>query len=165
MLARTQYPLSYPGYSSSLFVYTGFRSRATILTLLCNSSCSGHGILAQILLEGPCFCFAKLKRFVRLDEKKNRRIFGAWTFALYVEASIGSCCFIPAHHRVRNSFRFFALSVERPLHHYSHAHNSERVVYIQSKFTCQTICHASNHRPRAVVPTIPVYDTFCECSL
>ncbi len=70
---------------------------------------------AQILLDSPCFRFAKLKR---LDEtvKKIICIFGARNmFAVYVEASIGICCFIPAHHRIRYSFRFFALSVERPL--------------------------------------------------
>ncbi len=102
---------SYPGDSSSVFVYTGFRNSATILTLLCNSSCSGHVILAQIWLDGPCSRFAKLKRFVRLDEKKKHL---RSRFAVFVEASIGSCCFIPACHHVRNSFCFFALSVERP---------------------------------------------------
>ncbi len=98
---------SYPGFSSSVFVYTGFRNSATILTLLCNSSCSGHKILAQILLDGPCFCFAKLKRIVGLVRKKNICIFGALMFAVYVEASIESYCFIPAHHRVRYSFLLF----------------------------------------------------------
>ncbi len=63
---------SYPGYSSSVFVYTGFRNSATTLTLLCNSSCSGHVILAQILLDGLCFrLFSKLKRFVGLVGKKT----------------------------------------------------------------------------------------------
>ncbi len=37
-------------------------------------------------------------------------------FAVYVEASVEIYCFIPARHRVRYSFRFFVLSVERPLH-------------------------------------------------
>ncbi len=66
-ITRTQHPLSYPGYASSLFVYTSFQKK-NILTLLCNSCCSGHVILAQIWLDRSCFCFAKLKRFVGLDE-------------------------------------------------------------------------------------------------
>ncbi len=58
----------------------------------------------------------KLKRFDRLDEKKkNIHIFGVRMFTVYVEASIGSCCFIPVLHHIRNSFLFFALSVEMPL--------------------------------------------------
>ncbi len=62
---------SYPGFSSSVFVYTGFQNSSTILTILCNSSCSGHVILAQILLDDLCFRFAKLKRFVGLVRKKK----------------------------------------------------------------------------------------------
>ncbi len=69
---------------------------------------------AQILLDGPYIHFAKLKRFVGLD-KKNICIFGVRMFAVYMEASIGSCGFIPAHHHARNSFCFFALSVEMSL--------------------------------------------------
>ncbi len=40
-------------YCSSVFVYTGFGNSATTLALLCNSSCSGRVILAQIYLDGP----------------------------------------------------------------------------------------------------------------
>ncbi len=61
---------SYPGNSSSVLVYTGFRNSATILTLLWNSTCSVHVIQAQILLDGLCFGFAKFKRFVGLVQKK-----------------------------------------------------------------------------------------------
>ncbi len=64
-------PLSSLIHSSSVFVYTGFRNSATTLTLLCNSSCSGHVILAQILLDSPCFRFANLKRFVGLVGQKK----------------------------------------------------------------------------------------------
>ncbi len=104
-ITRTQHPLSYPGYASSLFVYTSFQKNFT-LTILCNSCCSGHVILAQIWLDRSCFCFAKLKRFVGLDKKKKQRIFSAHIFAVYVEASIGSCCFLPAIHRAWNVFAF-----------------------------------------------------------
>ncbi len=62
---------SYLGYSSSVFVYTGFRNSATTLTLLCNSSCSGHVILAQILLDGPCFRFCETEKVCRTGWKKK----------------------------------------------------------------------------------------------
>ncbi len=94
LYSLTPHPLSYPRCSSSVFVYTGFRNSATILNLLRNSSCSGHVILAQFLLDGPCFCFVKLKRFVGLAKKKFKNKFSAWMFTVYVEASIESCCFI-----------------------------------------------------------------------
>ncbi len=87
---------------------------ATILTLLCKSSCSGHVILAQIWLDAHVFALRNWKDSSDWT-KKNICIFGARMFAVYLEASIGSCCFIPARHRIWNSFRFFALSVERPL--------------------------------------------------
>ncbi len=60
--------------------------------------------------------------FSLCETEKIRRTGWKKTFAFSVrecsrpvEASIGICCFIPARHRVRNSFSFFALSVERPL--------------------------------------------------
>ncbi len=67
------------------------------------------------LIGRPVFSLCETEKIRRSVRKKNIRIFGARMFAVYVEASIGSCCFIPACHRVRNSFCFFALSVERPL--------------------------------------------------
>ncbi len=41
-------------------------------------------------------------------------------FSVYVETPIEIYCFIPARHRIRYSFRFFALSVERPLRSEKH---------------------------------------------
>ncbi len=67
------------------------------------------------LIGRPVLSLCETEKIRRTGRKKNIHIFGARMFAVYVEASIGSCCFIPAHHRVRNSFCFFALSVERPL--------------------------------------------------
>ncbi len=68
---------------------------AVALVMWCN---------AQILLDGSCFRFAKLKRFVGLDGKK-KCIFSARMFAVYVEASIRSCCFNPARPKFVSLFR------------------------------------------------------------
>ncbi len=46
--------------------------------------------------------------------EKNISIFGVRMFAVNVEASIEVYCFIPTRHRVRYSFCFFTLSVEKP---------------------------------------------------
>ncbi len=74
------------------------------------------------LLDGPCFCFAKLKRLIRLVEKKILAFSVcecSWNSRCanvrYVEASIEIYCFIPARHHIRYSFRFLALSVEKHL--------------------------------------------------
>ncbi len=67
------------------------------------------------LIGRPVFSLCETEKIRRTGRKKNIRIFGVRMFAVYVEASIGSCCFIPVRHRVRNSFSFFALSEERPL--------------------------------------------------
>ncbi len=72
-----------------------------------------------MLLDGPCFRFLKLKRFV--GRKKNICIFGARMFAVYVEASIGSCCFIPVRHRVRNSFMLFRAQCGKACRLYNYA--------------------------------------------
>ncbi len=74
---------------------------------------------AQILLDGLCFRFAKLKRFCRTGKTKNL-IFGVWIFCVctcvcYVESSIWICCFIKVHHHIWYLFSFFMPSVERPL--------------------------------------------------
>ncbi len=117
------------------------------------------------LIGRPMFLLCETEKICQTGRKKKHTHFRCMNIRALCGSILRKLLFYSsASSQSEIRFRFFALSVERPLHHYSHAHNSERVVYIQSKFTCQTICHASNHRPRAAL-TIPVYDTFCECSL
>ncbi len=97
---------SLPEYSSLLrCLFTLVFETAPPLSAFCATAAApGTWCNAQISLDGPCFRFAKLKRFVELDKKKKHS-----QKTMYVEASIGSCCFISARHRVRNSFSFFTL--------------------------------------------------------
>ncbi len=101
-IARTQHPLSYLGDSFSVFVYTGFRNCATILTLLCNSSCSGHVIPAQIWMDRLYFRTEKIRRTGQIY---FICIFGGRIFVVYVEAFIGSCCFIQSCPKFVSLFR------------------------------------------------------------
>ncbi len=81
---------------------SSFWVTAVSLVMWCN---------AQILFM---FSLCKIQKIRQTGRKKNIRIFGVRMFTVYVKASIGSYCFIPACH-VRNSFSFFMLSVEMPL--------------------------------------------------
>ncbi len=79
-------------YCSSVFVYTGFGNSATTLALLCNSSCSGHVILAQIYLDGP------FRRFLSSVEHKDnilRNSSGGGSYKyIYIYKHINGCeCF------------------------------------------------------------------------
>ncbi len=115
-ITRTQHPLSYPGYASSLFVYTSLKkyiySNPFVQQLLLRSGYPSSNLIGPFV-----FLLCETEKIRRTGRKinKNKCVFSAQIFAVYVEAYIGSCCFLPALHRAWNSLCFFALSVERHL--------------------------------------------------